>query len=82
MRLRPATPLSVVLFVAFALLLISVLSTPIIQAVPLGRFKDFSFGVFGHCEGNSCSGISIGYDPSAYPILNLNEREYANNVGT
>jgi hypothetical protein len=69
MRLRPATPLSVVLFAAFALLLVSVLSTPIINGIPLGKFKDFSFGVFGYCELDKCSSISIGYDPSASPYL-------------
>lgn len=62
--LRPATPLSVLLFVAFGLLLISVLSTPIIQAIPLGSFKTFNFGVFGYCNGSECSKIEIGYDTS------------------
>lgn len=77
MRVRPATPLSVVLFVAFALLLISVLSTPIIQAVPLGKFRDFSFGVFGWCKGSSCSSLSIGYNPSMsllHDLLMLRQR--------
>lgn len=60
--LRPATPLSVLLFVAFGLLLISVLSTPIIQAIPLGHFNSFNFGVFGYCKGDDCSKIEIGYD--------------------
>lgn len=60
--LRPATPLSVLLFVAFGLLLISVLSTPIIQAIPLGSFNNFNFGVFGYCDGSTCSKIEIGYD--------------------
>jgi hypothetical protein len=62
MRLRPSTPLSVVLAVAFALLLLATLSTPIIQSIPLGKFRDFSFGVFGFCEsGGECSSIGIGY---------------------
>lgn len=60
--LRPATPLSALLFVAFGLLLISVLSTPIIQAIPLGSINGFNFGVFGYCNGNACSKIEIGYD--------------------
>lgn len=64
--LRPATPLAILLFVAFALLLLSVLSTPIIKAIPLGLYKpdggDVNFGVFGYCKGNSCSPIEIGYD--------------------
>lgn len=62
MRLRPSTPLSVLLFAAFALLLLSVLSAPIITAIPLGQFQDFSFGVFGFCDPDgSCSSIGIGY---------------------
>lgn len=60
--LRPATPLSALLFVAFALLLLSVLSTPIIKAIPLCTFDGVSFGVFGYCNGDSCSKIEIGYD--------------------
>lgn len=60
--LRPATPLAVLLFGAFVLLLISVLSTPIIQAIPLGTFEDANFGVFGYCNKDGCSPIEIGYD--------------------
>ncbi|KAK8877162.1 pH-response regulator protein palI/prr-5 [Apiospora arundinis] len=63
--LRPATPLTILLFAAFALLVLSVLSTPIIKAIPLGTFKGTSFGVFGWCRGDTCSGIEIGYDASA-----------------
>ncbi|KAH7358148.1 SUR7/PalI family-domain-containing protein [Plectosphaerella cucumerina] len=63
--IRPATPLSVLLFAAFALLLLSVLSTPIITAIPLSSFDGVNFGVFGHCkDGGSCTGIQIGYDVS------------------
>ncbi|KAK0733702.1 SUR7/PalI family-domain-containing protein [Lasiosphaeria miniovina] len=64
--LRPATPLSVLLFAAFCLLLLAVLSTPIIKAVPLGSFLGVNFGVFGWCKGDTCSGIEIGY---GVPIL-------------
>ena len=63
MRLRPSTPLSVLLAAAFALLLVSVLSVPIIKSVPLGWFEDFSFGALGFCEPDgSCSSLSMGYD--------------------
>lgn len=63
MRLRPSTPLSVVLAAAFVLLLLSVLSTPVIKSIPLGQFQDYSFGVFGFCEPDgSCTSIGIGYD--------------------
>ncbi|PHH85667.1 hypothetical protein CDD83_101 [Cordyceps sp. RAO-2017] len=60
---RPATPLTVLLLVAFALLLLSVLSVPVTKAIPLGSFKDVTFGVFGYCkDGGECSSIGIGYD--------------------
>ncbi|KAI2639295.1 pali-domain-containing protein [Xylaria nigripes] len=69
--LRPATPLAILLFVAFVLLLLSVLSTPIIKAIPLGVYKpenggSVNFGVFGYCEGNVCGPIEIGYDTSIF----------------
>ncbi|KFA60801.1 hypothetical protein S40285_07746 [Stachybotrys chlorohalonatus IBT 40285] len=60
--IRPATPLTALLFASFALLLLSVLSTPVIQGIPLGEFQDITFGVFGSCQGNRCSSISVGYD--------------------
>jgi hypothetical protein len=60
--LRPATPLSILLFAAFGLLLLAVLSTPILQAVPLGSFEGVNFGVFGYCGPTGCSNIEIGYD--------------------
>ncbi|KAF4984212.1 hypothetical protein FZEAL_552 [Fusarium zealandicum] len=61
--LRPATPLTVLLFVAFALLLLAVLSTPVIEAIPLSDFDGITYGVFGYCEnGKGCSGIGVGYD--------------------
>ncbi|KAK3311415.1 SUR7/PalI family-domain-containing protein [Chaetomium strumarium] len=60
--LRPATPLSVLLFAAFALLLLSVLSTPIIKVIPLGSWQGVDFGVFGYCTSNGCTSIEIGYD--------------------
>ncbi|KAI1434116.1 pali-domain-containing protein [Xylaria sp. CBS 124048] len=69
--LRPATPLAILLFLAFALLLLSVLSTPIIKAIPLGVYQPknggmVNFGVFGYCEGDTCGPIEIGYDTSIF----------------
>ena len=64
--LRPATPLAVLLLVAFALLLISVLSTPIVKGIKLGSFQGVDFGVFGYCKGSRCSGATVGYDPGMY----------------
>ncbi|AEO54937.1 hypothetical protein MYCTH_2298153 [Thermothelomyces thermophilus ATCC 42464] len=60
--LRPATPLSVLLFAAFVLLLLSVISTPIISVIPLGSWEGVEFGVFGYCTQTGCSPIEIGYD--------------------
>ncbi|KAK5742391.1 regulator of ime2 [Elasticomyces elasticus] len=60
--LRPATPLSIIFFVAFVLLLLSTLSTPIIKAIPLGSYQGWNFGVFGYCKGNNCPvGYKLGY---------------------
>lgn len=65
--LRPATPLAVLLFAAFALLVLATISTPIIKQIPLSSFNienfgDLSFGVFGYCTSAGCSPIEIGYD--------------------
>lgn len=62
--LRPATPLTVLLFVAFVLLLISVISTPVVKKIPLASFQGVDFGVFGFCVGDQCSGIKVGYATS------------------
>ena len=59
--LRPATPLTILLFASFALLLLSVLSTPIVKSIPIATFQGYNFGVFGWCKGSRCSGIKIGY---------------------
>lgn len=62
--LRPATPLTVLLFIAFVLLLLSVLSTPIIKSIPLASHKGVDYGVFGYCtsgQGGQCEGIKVGY---------------------
>ena len=66
--LRPATPLTILLFAAFALLVISVISTPIVKQIPLASFKDYDFGVFGYCnkKDNTCSNKEIGYDTSEW----------------
>ncbi|KAF2867208.1 SUR7/PalI family-domain-containing protein [Massariosphaeria phaeospora] len=60
--LRPATPLSILFFAAFVLLLLSTLSTPIIRGIPLATFRGVDFGVFGYCENGRCDGPMIGYD--------------------
>ncbi|KAL8673319.1 MAG: hypothetical protein Q9168_002243 [Polycauliona sp. 1 TL-2023] len=64
--LRPATPLTILLFIAFVLLLLSVLSTPIIKSIPLASHKGVDYGVFGYCRSGdaSCNGIKIGYTTS------------------
>lgn len=79
MRLRPSTPLTVVLVVAFAFLLLSVLSTPIVKAIPLGEYRGYSFGVFGYCKPDgSCTSIGIGYDLGSFvpaPVAQLHRRK-------
>lgn len=60
--LRPATPLSILFFVAFCLLLLSTLSTPIIKSIPLATYRGIHFGVLGYCENGKCDGPMIGYN--------------------
>jgi hypothetical protein len=67
--LRPATPLTILLLAAFALLLISVISTPVIKQIPLASFGGVDFGVFGYCQGSSCSNIEIGYNTGEWVSL-------------
>ncbi|KIV88215.1 hypothetical protein PV10_09132 [Exophiala mesophila] len=60
--LRPATPLTILLCISFVFLLLSVLSTPVIRAIPIATFAGVDFGVFGYCQpNNGCSGIRVGY---------------------
>lgn len=59
--LRPATPLTVLLLVAFALLLLTVLSAPVVKSFPLGSFQDVTFGFLGYCTANGCSDFNLGY---------------------
>ncbi len=60
--LRPATPLSLIFLVAFVLLLLSTLSTPVIKGIPLASYQGYNFGVFGWCkESGGCSAFQIGY---------------------
>jgi len=64
--MRPATPLAILFFTAFALLLLSSLSTPVIKAIPIASHNGYKFGVWGFCEGDKCSKIGIGYDMSMF----------------
>ncbi|KAI9777391.1 MAG: regulator of ime2 [Geoglossum umbratile] len=59
--LRPATPLSILLFIALVLLLISVLSVPIVKGVKLATYQGVDFGVFGYCKDSKCSKVMLGY---------------------
>ncbi|KAI2741078.1 hypothetical protein DTO012A1_4852 [Penicillium roqueforti] len=61
MLLKPATPLTILLLIAFALLLLSCISTPIVKGIPLATFKDVDYGVFGYCKGSTCTNIHVGY---------------------
>lgn len=65
MLLKPATPLTILLLIAFALLLLSVISTPIVKQIPLASFDNVDYGVFGYCKRGQCSAIHIGYTSSS-----------------
>ncbi|KAL5117757.1 hypothetical protein ACEQ8H_004367 [Pleosporales sp. CAS-2024a] len=60
--LRPATPLSILFFIAFCLLLLSTLSTPILSAIPIATYRGIRFGVLGYCVAGKCTGPVVGYD--------------------
>ncbi|CAI7576542.1 unnamed protein product [Penicillium glandicola] len=64
MLLKPATPLTILLLIAFALLLLSCISTPIVKGIPLATFNDVDYGVFGYCKGSTCTNIHVGYTSS------------------
>jgi hypothetical protein len=61
MLLKPATPLTILLLIAFVLLLLSVLSTPIVKNIPLATFDNVEYGVFGYCKAGKCTAIHVGY---------------------
>lgn len=61
MLLKPATPLTILLLIAFALLLLSVISTPIVKSIPLATFQNVDYGVFGYCQKDQCTDIHVGY---------------------
>ncbi|KAF7589367.1 regulator of ime2 [Aspergillus hancockii] len=61
MLLKPATPLTILLLIAFVLLLLSVISTPIIKGIPLATFQKVDYGVFGYCKAGQCTDIHVGY---------------------
>lgn len=73
MLLKPATPLSVLLFIAFALLLLSTLSTPVIKAIPLATYQNVDFGVFGYCRASQCIPVRVGYDTGMSTVTARNE---------
>lgn len=62
MLLKPATPLTILLLIAFVLLVLSVISTPIVKGIPLATFEDVDYGVFGYCKRGQCTAIHVGYN--------------------
>ena len=72
--LKPATPLTILLLVAFALLLVSVITTPLVKGIPLASFNGVDYGVFGCCKGSQCSGIKIGYGTYALRAIGVESR--------
>ncbi|KAK9470392.1 SUR7/PalI family-domain-containing protein [Dipodascopsis tothii] len=61
---RASTPLSILLFIALGLQVVSVLSVPVIKGIQLSNYNHVRFGVFGYCTHNTCSGVRIGYPES------------------
>ena len=69
--LRPATPLSILLFASFVLLLISTISTPIVKGIPLARNDGVNYGVFGWCpDVGACSGVQVGWNTGTWSWIN------------
>ncbi|KAK7204132.1 SUR7/PalI family-domain-containing protein [Myxozyma melibiosi] len=61
---RAATPLTLLLLVAFGLQLVSVLSVPVVDKIVLANYQNVKFGVFGYCTNSSCSSVRVGYPDS------------------
>ena len=56
-----ASLLAGLLLIAFALQLLTVISTPIVKAITIASDRGIDYGVFGFCQGTLCTKISIGY---------------------
>ena len=80
--LRPATPLAIIFFLAFVLLLLSTISTPIIKQIPLGSYQGYDFGVFGWCNGDRCEGPRIGYTTGKHGHVTHSIKKMLLSVGT
>ena len=78
MRLRPATPLSFALFVAFVLLLLATISTPILKIIPLAKVNGVTLGVFGYCapQPKGCTSIQIGYQVGTLLYLTVSAHRF------
>ncbi|KAJ8098617.1 SUR7/PalI family-domain-containing protein [Lipomyces tetrasporus] len=61
---RAATPLCVLLTIAFGLQLVAVISVPIVESITLATYESVKFGVFGICTPEGCSAVRIGYPNS------------------
>jgi hypothetical protein len=80
--LRPATPLAIIFFLAFVLLLLSTISTPIIKQIPLGSYQGYDFGVFGWCNGDRCEGPQIGYTTGKHGSVAYFVKKLSLSMGT
>lgn len=60
-RVRPATTLMVILTIAFVFQLLAILSVPISKNIYLSQYQGYKFGVFGLCNGDTCSKVMVGY---------------------
>ncbi|KAF3768461.1 pali-domain-containing protein, partial [Cryphonectria parasitica EP155] len=62
--IRASTPVAVLLTIAFGLLLVATLSTPVIKSIVLGSVDDVTFGVLGYCTKTGCT-LDIEYDAAS-----------------
>ncbi|KAI9651988.1 MAG: regulator of ime2 [Alyxoria varia] len=67
--LRPATPLTILFLLAFAFLVISTISTPLVKSIPLATYDGVDFGVLGWCNSKDdrCSEPHIQYNTNVFP---------------
>lgn len=63
-RIRPATTLLVLLTIVLGLQIVAIISVPVTKSIALCTYEGYKFGVFGLCNGDECSAISIGYTSS------------------
>lgn len=80
-RFRGATSVSLLLLIAFAFQLISILSVPITSKISLCNYNEYQFGVFGYCNQKTghCTKPGIGYaTPTDFKLPSSARKSLAN----